>query len=81
MEHPLPKIIDCFIFYNELDLLNYRLNILNEVVDYFILVESIQTFVGKEKPLHYNENKKCLKSLKIKLFTSSSICHTLIQLI
>ena len=34
------KIIDSFIFYNELDLLEYRLSILNDLVDYFILVES-----------------------------------------
>ena len=40
------KIIDSFIFYNELDLLEYRLSILNEYVDYFILVESSYTFTG-----------------------------------
>jgi hypothetical protein len=51
------KIIDCFTFYNELDLLNYRLNILNNVVDYFIIVESTHTHVGKEKNLIYEENK------------------------
>jgi beta-1,4-mannosyl-glycoprotein beta-1,4-N-acetylglucosaminyltransferase len=50
------KIVDCFIFYNELDLLTYRLNLLNDVVDYFIIVESTHTFVGKEKNLFYNEN-------------------------
>lgn len=44
-------------FYNELDLLTYRLNILNEVVDYFIIVESKYTFSGIEKPLFFNENK------------------------
>ena len=38
------KIIDCFIFYNELDLLNYRLNVLNNVVDYFIIVEATHCF-------------------------------------
>jgi beta-1,4-mannosyl-glycoprotein beta-1,4-N-acetylglucosaminyltransferase len=52
-----PKIIDCFIFYNELDMLTYRLNILNDVVDYFVIVEATHTFVGKEKPLFYQENK------------------------
>jgi len=52
-----PKIYDCFIFYNELELLTYRLNLLNDVVDYFVLVESTHTFVGKEKPLIFNENK------------------------
>lgn len=51
------KIIDCFIFYNEIDMLTYRLNLLNNVVDYFVIVESTHTFVGKEKSLFFNENK------------------------
>jgi beta-1,4-mannosyl-glycoprotein beta-1,4-N-acetylglucosaminyltransferase len=51
------KIIDGFIFYNELDLLSYRLKILNDVVDYFVIVESAHTFVGKEKPLFYRDNR------------------------
>ena len=52
------KIIDCFTFYNELDLLKYRLTLLNSVVDYFVLVESTNTHVGKEKTLFYNDNKQ-----------------------
>ena len=51
------KLVDCFLFYNELDLLNYRLNVLDRVIDYFIIVESTHTFVGKEKPLFFNMNK------------------------
>ena len=51
------KIIDCFGFYNELDLLNYRLNLLYNIVDYFILVESTHTFVGNKKELYFNNNK------------------------
>jgi beta-1,4-mannosyl-glycoprotein beta-1,4-N-acetylglucosaminyltransferase len=51
-----PKIIDCFIFYNELDMLEFRLEELNDVVDRFVIVESTKTFVGKEKPLFFNEN-------------------------
>jgi len=62
-----PKIIDCFIFYNELDILTYRLNILNDVVDYFVLVESIHTFVGKEKPLFYQENKQLFEKFNHKI--------------
>jgi beta-1,4-mannosyl-glycoprotein beta-1,4-N-acetylglucosaminyltransferase len=61
------KIIDCFIFYNELDLLNYRLNILNNVVDYFIIVESKYTFVGKEKNLIFNQNKHLFENFKDKI--------------
>jgi beta-1,4-mannosyl-glycoprotein beta-1,4-N-acetylglucosaminyltransferase len=64
---PRKKIVDCFIFYNELDLLNYRLNILNDCVDYFVLVEATHTFVGKEKPLFYQENKELFKEFNHKI--------------
>lgn len=51
------KIIDSFIFYNEIDLLYYRLSIMDKYVDKFILVESTHTFTGQKKPLFYLENK------------------------
>ena len=41
-------IYDCFTFFNELDLLDIRLNILNDYVDKFVIVESTKTFTGKE---------------------------------
>ena len=61
------RIIDCFIFYNELDLLTYRLNILNNVVDYFVIVESTHTFIGKEKKLFFNDNKILFDQFKEKI--------------
>jgi len=61
------KIVDCFIFYNELDLLTYRLNLLNNVVDYFIIVESTHTFTGKEKTLVFNENKHLFEHFSNKI--------------
>ena len=51
-------IYDCFPFFNELDLLEIRLNVLNGVVDKFVLVEATQTFNGESKPLYFNENKQ-----------------------
>ena len=51
------KVVDCFIFYNELDLLTYRLNVLNDTVDYFIIVESTHTHVGKEKKLYFTHQE------------------------
>lgn len=51
------QIIDSFIFYNELKMLEYRLQVLNPVVDWFILVEATHTHVGREKPLFFAENK------------------------
>ena len=61
------KIIDCFIFYNELDLLTYRFNLLNNIVDYFIIVESTHTFIGKEKKLLFNENKHLFENFTNKI--------------
>jgi beta-1,4-mannosyl-glycoprotein beta-1,4-N-acetylglucosaminyltransferase len=52
------KIIDSFIFFNELDILEIRLEELYDVVDYFILVEGNLTFTGKNKELFYENNKK-----------------------
>lgn len=50
-------VIDAFLFYNELELLTYRFNVLNDHVDYFVLIESTHTFNGVEKPLIFKENK------------------------
>jgi beta-1,4-mannosyl-glycoprotein beta-1,4-N-acetylglucosaminyltransferase len=61
------KIIDCFIFYNELDLLTYRINVLSNIVDYFVIVESTRTFTGKEKPLFFNENSHLFENFKEKI--------------
>lgn len=51
-------LVDCFIFYNELDVLKKRLRYLYSVVDKFVLVESTVTHRGEEKKLFYDENKK-----------------------
>jgi len=59
------KIIDCFPFFNELDLLEIRLNELKDVVDVFVLTESPQTFTGKPKPLFFQENKERFKDFNI----------------
>lgn len=61
------KIIDCFTFYNELKMLTYRLNVLNDVVDYFILVEANHTHSGCEKPLYFNDNKHLYEKFKDKI--------------
>lgn len=55
------KIIDCFTFYNEFKLLNYRLSILYPIVDYFIIVEGTKTQIGKPKPLFFKENREQFK--------------------
>lgn len=52
------KVYDCFIFFNEIDILEIRLNELYDHVDKFVLVESLETFRGNLKPLYYLENQK-----------------------
>jgi beta-1,4-mannosyl-glycoprotein beta-1,4-N-acetylglucosaminyltransferase len=61
------KIIDCFIFYNELELLTYRLNLLKSVVDYFIIVESTHTHSGKNKELYFQNNSEMFSEFKNKI--------------
>lgn len=51
------EVYDCFPFFNELELLKVRFAELNDVVDYFVLVESIETQRGDVKPLYFAENK------------------------
>lgn len=51
------KVIDVFPFFNELDILEIRLNALDPYVDLFILSEATKTFSGLDKPLYYAENK------------------------
>ena len=49
------KVIDSFMFFNEINILKLRLNYLNEVVDYFLISESNYTHSGKPKPYYLDE--------------------------
>jgi beta-1,4-mannosyl-glycoprotein beta-1,4-N-acetylglucosaminyltransferase len=60
-------IYDCFTFFNELDLLEMRLNILDEVVDYFVLVEASKTHTNKDKAFVYEEHKERFKAFHHKI--------------
>lgn len=52
------KIYDGFTFYNEFELLEWRLKMLYDIVDCFVIVESDRTFQNKPKPLYFAENKE-----------------------
>ena len=52
------KIIDCFIFYNEYNLLLMRFTELYDIVDQFVIVEATSTHSGKEKELNFKNNLK-----------------------
>ena len=51
------KIFDCFMFFDEEIVLDIRLNVLNEFVDYFVIVESRYNHNGHEKKLNFDINK------------------------
>ena len=52
------KIFDCFTFFNELDLLEFRLKLLDPYIDRFVIAESNLTHSGAPKPWYFEENKK-----------------------
>lgn len=60
-------IYDCFTFFNELDLLEIRLNILDKFVDKFVLVEMNQTFAGNGKSFVFEQNKERFKQFLDKI--------------
>ena len=66
-------IYDCFLFFNELDLLDIRLHELNPHVDRFVLVEADKTYSNQSKPLYYVENKHLFKEFKSKI---THVCIT-----
>ena len=52
-----PKIYDCFTLRDELDVLELRLNILDGVVDKFVICEANKTFTNQDKPYNYHNNR------------------------
>ena len=50
------KIYDCFSYWDEDLLLDLRLNILNNYVDYFVIVEGNKTWQNNTKKLKFNVN-------------------------
>lgn len=66
-EKARPKVYDCVLFFNEPELLEIRLHELYDHVDKFVVVESIEGFQGKLKPLYYEENKFLFKKFEDKI--------------
>jgi len=51
------KVYDCFQFFNEENVLDLRLNILDEFVDFFVIAESTTDHQGRDKKLNFNMEK------------------------
>lgn len=52
-----PRLWDCFPFFNELDLLDLRLRVLDDVVDRFVIVEMSRTQRGRKKDFVFQDNR------------------------
>ena len=50
------KIFDCTMFFDENMMYDLRLNLLNEYVDKFVVVESLYTHRGNKKKQNFNIN-------------------------
>jgi len=51
------RVFDCFTFFNELELLELRLNELYGAVDFFVIAEAPVTFKGQPKELVFQNNQ------------------------
>lgn len=49
------RIVDVFPFFNELDVLEVRLNELDKVVDHWVIGECLETYGGAKKPLYLRD--------------------------
>ena len=64
------KIFDCFMYFDEDIILDLRLNMLNQFIDYFIIVESTFNHRGEKRELKFDikKNKKFEKKIIYLIF-------------
>jgi len=61
------KIIDCFLFYDEIEMLKYRLAKLYDKVDFFVILESDIDFQNNSKELFFQKNSIFFKEWEPKI--------------
>ena len=60
-------VYDCIPFFNELDILKLRMQILAPYVDFFVIEESSVTFSGQPKRMIFAENRKLFAEFEDKI--------------
>jgi beta-1,4-mannosyl-glycoprotein beta-1,4-N-acetylglucosaminyltransferase len=60
----VPKLLDCFLYNNERQLLEVRLQLLEHVVDRFVIVWAAETFTGIRKEGGFPWDSKVVQRLK-----------------
>jgi beta-1,4-mannosyl-glycoprotein beta-1,4-N-acetylglucosaminyltransferase len=58
------KLIDCITFFQENFIFNLRYNILKNIIDEFIVCESIYDHRGKKKKLNFNKKFQKIRNIK-----------------
>ena len=71
------KIFDCFMFYDEEMILDFRLNYLSDYVDKFVVVESSYTHSGKKRDLIFDIKKYSKFKDKILYLCLMTLQHTI----
>ena len=71
------KIFDCFMYYDEDLVLDLRLNLLNDYVDKFVIVESSYTHSGEPRKLLFDINKYSEFREKINYIVLKDLPHDL----
>lgn len=61
------KVLNAVLMSNELDLLEIRMNELDSVVDYFLIVESNATFTGLRKETYFAQNRERFSKFQHKI--------------
>jgi len=69
-------IVDAFTFYNELEMLQFRLELLDRYVDKFIIVEADHTFSGQPKSSTFLENRHLFQRYDHKIIHSIAKINT-----
>lgn len=72
------KIFDCFMFNNELDLLELRITELYDYVDIFVIIESDLSFTCRPKPFLFEQAKNRFQKWdnKIRYVKHQSLSHS-----
>ena len=65
--HAKPTVYDCFLFLNELEVLDIRLHEMDPIVDQFVIVESVETFRGNPKEPVFAKHIEQFKEFRDKI--------------
>lgn len=69
----MPRVFDCFPFFNEVDVLEIRFEELYPVVDRFVVVQSTTTFRGNPKPDYFDWMRYEKYANKVELVTIEDV--------